>query len=312
MNSKVALLGAGGFLGTNLALRLAGQVAELRCFGRRQAFPEPWREMDWIQGEVSGDEVRKVIAGCDTVIHLASTSTPATADRKIADDAELNVIDTLKLLDRCVDLGVSRIVFISSGGTVYGVCNQIPTPEDAPTNPITAYGVAKLAIEKYLAVYRHQRGLDYRILRVANPFGPFQTTRKGQGVIAAALASAMHDTTMQIWGDGGVVRDYIYVSDVVEAIVKSIEHTGNSRVFNVGSGHGRDVLQVVRAVEKLSNKTLRLDFRPARPVDVPVSILDSTLATSELGWQCSAPFEAGLARTLEWAREFEGKGTVHL
>ncbi|MDK9701969.1 MAG: NAD-dependent epimerase/dehydratase family protein [Sulfuritalea sp.] len=312
MSSTVAILGAGGFLGTNLALRLAGTVGELRCFGRRQAFPTAWQGLNWTRGEVSGAEVRQVLAGCDTVIHLASTSTPATADRRIADDAQSNVIDTLELLDQCVELGVGRIVFISSGGTVYGPCDQIPTPESTPTNPITAYGVAKLAIEKYLAVYRHQHGLDYRILRVANPFGPYQTAYKGQGVIAAVMASALHDTSLQIWGDGGVVRDYVYVNDVVEAIIKTIGHTGDSRVFNIGSGIGHDVLQVVRAVEKLSGKTLQLEFRPARPVDVPVSILDSSLATRELGWRCATSFEAGLTITLEWARAFEAKQACQL
>ncbi len=312
MNSKIAILGAGGFIGTNLAQRLAGEVADLRCFGRRQDFPSMWQGLNWISGEVSGGEVVRTISGCDTVIHLASTSTPATADRRIADDAEFNVIDTLKLLDQCVEAGVSRVVFISSGGTVYGICDRIPTPENTPTNPITAYGVAKLAIEKYLAVYRHQRGLDYRILRVANPFGPFQTSRKGQGVVAAVIASALHDTTLQVWGDGRVVRDYVYVSDVVAAIVKSLDHTGDSRIFNIGSGKGHDVLQVVHAVEALSNKKLRLDFRSARPVDVPTSILDAGLAARELDWHCAVDFEAGLANTLEWMRAFEARPSGQL
>jgi UDP-glucose 4-epimerase len=312
MNSKVAILGAGGFLGTNLALRLAPAVAELRCFGRRQAFPSAWRGLNWTAGEVSGAKVRAVLAGCDTVIHLASTSTPATADRRIADDARANVIDTLELLDRCVELGVRRVVFISSGGTVYGPSDRIPTPESTPTNPITAYGVAKLAIEKYLAVYRHQRGLDYRILRVANPFGPYQTARKGQGVVAAVMASALHDTSVQIWGDGRVVRDYVYVDDVIEAIVSSLGHTGAERVFNIGSGAGHDLLQVVHAVEKLAGKTLRLEFSPARAADVPVSILDPGLAARELGWHCATAFEDGLARTLEWARSFEARGAGQL
>jgi UDP-glucose 4-epimerase len=307
MTSKLAILGAGGFLGTNLALRLTPKVADLRCFGRRKAFPSVWQGLDWIQGELSDDVVRRAIDGCDCVVHLASTSTPSTADRRIADDAEFNVIDTLKLLDLCVESGVRRVVFVSSGGTVYGLCAQIPTPEDAPTNPITAYGVAKLAIEKYLAVYRHQRGLDYRILRVANPFGPFQTTRKGQGVIAAVMASALHDTPLQIWGDGRVVRDYVFVDDVVESIERALDHEGSSRIFNIGSGCGHDVLEVVHTVEKLTQKRIQLDFQPARPVDVPVSVLDPSLAGRELGWRSTTSFEDGLVQTLEWGQAFEAK-----
>ena len=188
---------------------------------------------------------------------------------------------------------------------MYGPCNRIPTPEDAPTNPITAYGVAKLAIEKYLGVYRHQRGLDYRVLRVANPYGPFQTTRKGQGVIAAVMASAIHGTPLTIWGDGRVVRDYVFVDDVIDSIEKAIAHTGDSRIFNIGSGHGRDVLEVVHTVEALTRKRLQLDFLPARPVDVPVSILDPSLAGHELDWQTRTSFEDGLAQTLDWSLRFE-------
>lgn len=309
---RVALLGGGGFIGTNLALALAGKVAELRGFGRHRIIPEAWQGLPWTDGEIGNAEVRRVIAGCDTVIHLAGTSTPGTADRRIADDAEVNVIDTLKLLDQCAELGVQRVLFISSGGTVYGVPQQLPTPELAATDPITAYGVAKLAIEKYLKVYRQQRGLDYRILRVANPFGPYQTTRKAQGVVAAVIAGVLHDTPLQIWGDGRVVRDYVYVGDVVDAIVRTLGHQGESRVFNVGSGKGHDLLEVVRAVELLAHKTLRLEFLPARPVDVPVSILDPALAARELGWRCTTTFESGLAQTLQWARNFESGAAAHL
>lgn len=309
---RVALLGGGGFIGTNLALALAGKVAELRGFGRRRVFPAAWQGLAWTDGEIGGADVRQVIYGCDTVIHLAGTSTPGTADRKIADDADVNVIDTLKLLDQCAELGVRRVIFISSGGTVYGIPREIPTPEQAATDPITAYGVAKLAIEKYLMVYRRQRGVNYRILRVANPFGPYQTTRKAQGVVAAVIASALHDTPLQIWGDGRVVRDYVFVNDVVSAVEKVLDHQGDSRVFNIGSGKGHDLMDVVGAVESLTARKLRLEFLPARPVDVPVSVLDSALATRELGWHCATCFESGLAKTLQWARNFESGTASHL
>lgn len=302
MTEKVAILGAGGFLGTNLARTLVGKVDELRCFGRSPVFPEALRAVNWTDGELDGQEVRKLVSGCDTVIHLASSSTPATADRSIASDAKCNVIATLKLIDQCVDLGVRRFVFISSGGTVYGIPTQVPTPEDSPTNPITAYGVAKLTIEKYLAVYQRQRGLDYRVLRVANPYGPYQTARKGQGIIAAAIAAVLQNMPLEIWGDGRVVRDYVFVADVVDAIIKVIRHEGPSRVFNIGSGRGHDLLQVIRSVEVLTGKSLRTRFRPARPADVPVNILDTSLAASELSWQATTSLEEGLAMTIDWTR----------
>jgi len=308
MNNGVAILGAGGFLGTNLARTLADEVSDLRCFGHPPAFPEALHDLNWIDGELEGEWVREIVSGCDTVVHLASSSTPATANKSIASDAQSNVITTLKLVDQCVELGVTRFVFISSGGTIYGIPTQVPTPEDAPTNPITAYGVAKLAIEKYLAVYQRQQGLDYRILRVANPFGPYQTARKGQGIIAAAMAALLSDTPLEIWGDGHVVRDYVFIADLVRAIIKAIWHEGPSRVFNIGSGRGHNLLQVIRSIETLSGKSLRTRFRPARPADVPVSILDTNLAASELGWRATTSFEEGLAMTIDWARSLQPSG----
>ena len=178
---RIALIGAGGFLGTNLAQYLAPRIEELRCFGRSQSFPDEMNNLHWVSGDttlVSNSAIDEVLSGCDTVIHLASTSNPSTAGQDIPADAQANIISSLHLFDRCVATGIKRVVFISSGGTVYGIPKKTPIPESAPTQPINAYGAAKLAIEKYLEVYSHQHNLDYRILRVSNAYGPLQTARK--------------------------------------------------------------------------------------------------------------------------------------
>lgn len=300
---RVALIGAGGFLGTNLARYLAPRVAEVRCFGRRQSFPEALRGLTWITGDTSQDTteaLREVITGCDAVIHLASTSTPTTADRDISADAQANVIASLRLFDQCVATGVKRLVFMSSGGTVYGIPAQVPIPESAPTLPITAYGVAKLAIEKYLAVYSRLRGLDYRVLRISNLYGPFQTAEKKQGVVAAFLSEAMRGEPLEIWGDGQVVRDYVYVTDVAEAVLAALQHQGDHRIFNIGSGAGLNLIELIDAMEPLFGRRLEKQFRPGRPVDVPVNILDCSLAKKELGWHPRTHFADGLRFAAEW------------
>lgn len=301
---KVAVIGAGGFLGTNLVRALASRVREVRCYGRRCAFPEALRGLTWVTGELTDDHLAQTVAGCDAVIHLASTSTPATADRDIAADAEANVISSLKLLEHCVAGQVGRLVFLSSGGTVYGIPSVIPTPESAPTDPITAYGVAKLSVEKYLEIFRRRHGLDYRILRVANIYGPYQTAEKGQGVIAAFLARALTEMPLEIWGDGQVVRDYVFVSDVAEAIWAAIRHDGPHRVFNIGGGIGASVIQIAENIERLVGRPLERRFHPARPVDVPISVLDHALATNELEWNPTIALDQGLAQTLEWVRQY--------
>jgi UDP-glucose 4-epimerase len=301
-SSPVALIGAGGFLGINLAHHLASQVNDLRCFGRQSSFPNAFHGLRWIAGDTTDDTVTEALVGCHTVIHLASTSTPATADRHIATDAQANIVASLQLFDRCIAAGVKRIVFISSGGTVYGIPTIVPTPESAQTLPITAYGVAKLAIEKYLEVYLRQRGLDYIVLRIANPYGPFQTTRKQQGVIAAFLTQALRGSPLEIWGDGHTVRDYVYVADVAKAVISALKYKGNQRIFNIGSDVGLSIIDIIAAMETLFGRTLEKHFRAGRTVDVPVSILDCDLAEKELGWHADTSFSDGLRLTVDWMR----------
>jgi UDP-glucose 4-epimerase len=301
---KVAVIGAGGFLGTNLARFLASRVEDVRSYGRRRSFPEALHGLSWVSGELADAHLAETVAGCDVVIHLASTSTPATADRDIVADAQANVMGSLRLMEHCVAGRVGRLVFLSSGGTIYGIPPVIPTPESAPTDPITAYGVAKLAVEKYLEIFRRRHGLDYRILRVANIYGPYQTAEKGQGVVAAFLSRALAEQPLEIWGDGQVVRDYVFVSDVAEAIWAAMLDEGAHRVFNIGGGTGASVLQIAEAIERLVGRPLQRRFHPARPVDVPISVLDHSLATNELGWKPVVELEQGLTQTLDWMRQF--------
>lgn len=298
---RVALIGAGGFFGTNLARHLAPRVADLRCFGLHQSFPEALQGLEWIAGDMADAPLAEVLAGCDTVIHLASSSAPGS-DLDITADAQANVIASLRLFDHCVATGIKRMVFISSGGTVYGIPGHMPIPESAPTHPITAYGVAKLAIEKYLEVYSRLRGLDYRVLRISNLYGPYQTTAKKQGVVAAFLAEALRGEPLEIWGDGQVVRDYVYVNDAAEAVVAAMRHQGGERVFNIGGGTGMSLNDVIVAIEALLDRQLEKRFKPGRPVDVPVNILDCALAKLELGWTARTDFSHGLAQTADWMR----------
>jgi len=298
---RVALIGAGGFFGTNLARYLAPRLAELRCFGLKLSFPEAMQGLTWVTGDMADASLNDVLAGCDTVIHLASTSAPGT-DLDISADAEANVMASLRLFDRCVAAGVKRVIFISSGGTVYGIPGHVPIPESAPTLPITAYGVAKLAIEKYLEVYSRLRGLDYRVLRISNLYGPYQTTAKMQGVVAAFLARSLCGEPLEIWGDGQVVRDYVYVEDAAAAVLAAMRYEGSERIFNIGGGMGLSLNEVIAAIETLLGRHLEKNYKPGRPVDVPVNILDCALAKLELGWTARTDFTEGLAHTAEWMR----------
>lgn len=301
--SRCAILGGGGFIGTNLCRALNGQVAALRVFSRRLSFPDAVSGVEWIAGDFEQiDKVQEAVAGCDTVFHLLTATTPASANLDMVGDLNANVAGTLRLLDACRAQGVRRVVYVSSGGTIYGIPEHVPTPESAATSPITAYGVTKLAVEKYLHLYHHLYGLEYRVLRVANPFGPYQTAVKNQGVIAAFMRQALRGEPIDVWGDGSVVRDYIYIDDVISAMLAAATHEGPSRVFNVGRGEGRSLAEIVEAIEAVSGLVIPALYGAARPIDVPRSILDITLARQELGWQPQHDFLSGMQLTWDWIR----------
>jgi UDP-glucose 4-epimerase len=303
---RCVVLGAGGFIGTNLCRALVGRVGFLRAFGRRQSFPEALRGCDWMLGDFNDPTcVASAVAGCDVVFHLVNATTPASANLDKVADLNANVVSTLHLLDVCRETSVRRVIFVSSGGTIYGFPDKVPTPETSPTNPITAYGISKLAIEKYLALYEYLYGLEYRVLRVANPFGPYQTAMKNQGVIAAFLRRALSGNPIEIWGDGTVIRDYVYIDDVIEALMLATTHEGPGRVFNIGSGDGRSLNDISTAIARLLGADIPVEYRPGRPMDVPASILDITLASRELGWHPRTSFEDGLLRTIAWMKKPE-------
>jgi len=299
-----AVLGAGGFIGTNLSLALEGRVKALRGLVRNRRTGSPvgaLNGMELYAGDFGDkDVVRKVIAGCDTVFHLIGSTTPATSNRNMIADVEDNVVKTIRLLDLCVEEGVDRIVFTSSGGTVYGIPETIPTPEGSPTDPITSYGISKLAIEKYLALYRHHYDLDYRILRLSNPYGPHQIERNEQGVVSAFLRRAMTGQPVEIWGDGSVARDFIYIDDVVEALILSAIHLGSSRTFNIGSGRALSITRLTSEIGRVLGCDIEHTHLDARPVDVARSALDVCLAKRELGWQPTTTLKDGLKMTAAW------------
>jgi len=298
------VLGGSGFIGTNLCRRLLASGHRVRAFGRHCRFPDKLRGVEWYQGDFSDpDSVAAAIETFDIVFHLVHGAMPQAANLAMAADVQRNVIPSITLLELCSKLGVRRVIFSSSGGTIYGCPAQIPTPEVAPTDPICAYGISKLAIEKYLTLHEHLYSLDFRVLRIANPFGPFQIPWKGQGFIAAAVSRALSGQPIEIWGDGSVVRDFVFVDDVVDAFEAAMTDTSNTRVFNIGTGEGRSLTDVIAAIERLLDVKLSIKWARGRSLDIPISVLAIDRAREVLEWEPKTSFETGLAMTMEWTRQ---------
>lgn len=297
---RCVVLGGGGFMGTNLLRRLRRLGASCVSIGRPPTFPSAVSGIEWRLLE--NDDLRPheaIVQEADVVFHLLGGLAPAASARDPVASLDSSVRLTLEL----IGARRGKIVFASSGGTVYGRTSDRPVAEGSPTDPISVYGVEKLAIEKYLAADEWVTGRPFAALRIANPFGPFQHPDRGQGVVAAVAGRILRGGPVEIWGDGLIVRDFVFVEDVIEALIASALYRGPVRVMNIGSGDGRSILSVIADLQKLARREDQpVRFKRGRPADVPVNVLDCALARRELGWRPATSWEDGLSLTLDWLR----------
>lgn len=304
---KCLILGGGGFLGSHLCEALLAQGYAVRIFDRPNLLRfKPFHYTDaleWVEGDfVNREHVAQAVSGCDVIFHLISTTLPRSSNENPAYDVETNVIGTLHLLESAQKSKIKKIIFVSSGGTVYGIPHEIPIRELHPTEPICSYGIVKLAIEKYLNLFHLLHGMEYCVLRLANPFGERQRVAAAQGAVAVFLHKALRNEVIEIWGDGSVVRDYFYVNDAVSAMTKALIYQGSSGVFNIGSGVGQSLNEILTSIETLLGSSVKRIYLPARTFDVPVSVLDISKAAELLNWSPQTSFAEGLSRTSKWLR----------
>jgi UDP-glucose 4-epimerase len=202
---------------------------------------------------------------------------------------------------QCRESQVRRFIFASSGGTVYGVPAETPTPETHATHPISLYGAEKLAAEQFLAVLR-SHGLESITVRPANVYGPHQDPRGRCGFIAVAMGCALTGREVTVWGDGSTVRDYVYVDDLCDALVRLAYAPTREYIYNVGSGVGISLSQILERIGSIASCTLRVSYAPKQSVDIPVSVLSSERITHETGWAPSVSLREGMGRTWAWLR----------
>ena len=302
---NILILGGAGFIGTHLANALLQRGHVVRIFDRASTFVSPLiaghPRLDRVEGDILNlDEVASALDDMEFVYHLVSTTLPKSSNDNPEYDIETNLVVAVRLLEAARRRDIRRIVFLSSGGTVYGVPDQVPINESHPCNPISSYGIVKLAIEKYLHLYRVLHGLDSCTVRLSNPFGEHQRIQSAQGAVGVFLHRAIHKQSIEIWGDGSVTRDYVYVGDVAEALLKLLDYSGSYRTFNIGSGMGMNLNDIIGEIEKVLGERVARIYKPARRFDVPINVLDIGLAQRELEWSPRTPFGEGLARTAAW------------
>jgi UDP-glucose 4-epimerase len=290
-----AVTGGAGFIGSNLVDALvergdAVTVIDDLSFGRRENVNPGAR---FVLGDIR-DGID--LAGIDVVFHLAAQTDVQTSVREPARDAELNVVGTVRVAEAALAAG-TRIVFTSTGGAIYGECTA-PANEDAPRRPLSPYGIAKLCAEEYLGGFNRIHGSSHVVTRLGNVFGPRQAATLEGGVVSIFLERLSRGEQAVIFGDGLQVRDFVFVGDVVSALLAAAEHDGGT--FNVGSGLETSVLDLYEACAEAAGIAAEPAFEPARLGDLRRSALDVSRAADELGFRAGTPLAEGIARTLAW------------
>lgn len=304
---NIVILGAAGFIGTNLTLELAKNREnkiivvdeKMEYFNSAIEFPNVKKYLLRFEPDT---DFADVLEGQDVVYHLISTNNPTSSNKDIGHDITDNVKISISLLEACVRSHVKKVVFISSGGTVYGKTTSFPIKEEAVTDPITTYGIQKLTIEKLLYLYHYVYDLEYSVIRLSNPFGPFQRPNGKLGVVTTFIHKALQGERLLVYGDGSVVRDYIYITDAVNGIIRIANSDCEERIFNLGSGKGTSVNEIIDIIKKVVQIPVDVEYVEERAVDVPINVLDSSKYESYFGKRKMKSLEEGVRLTMEFLK----------
>jgi UDP-glucose 4-epimerase len=302
---RILVLGGSGFLGSHIVDKFLAERHDVAVY---DLYPERFRRspagIKFYTGDFGNvgalDEL--IATGFDAVIHCVSTTTPKSSNESPEFDIQSNVIGTLYLLDICVKHKVGKVVFLSSGGTVYGdIGDRDKVDETHAVRPMCSYGVSKLTIEHYLDVYRHLRGLDYVALRLSNPYGERQSPLRALGALTVFLHRTLKRQSVEVWGDGSVTRDFIYVGDVASAVYLATTNP-ISGIYNVGTGTGLSLRDILTHITNVVGREPEITWLASRSFDVPRIVLDATKLSTATNWRSTASLEEGIQITADWLR----------
>lgn len=295
---KYLILGGNGFIGRYITERLANNnkviVADYNIEHTEEHENIQYKKLDFVNCE----DFSEYLEDIDVVIHLISTIGPNEKTENINKEISENVFPTIRLLENMVKCHTPKIVFISSGGTVYGEHSETPISEDEAKEPICNYGIIKELIEKYLKLYHLYYNLNYRIIRLANPYSEVVKKGKKQGIIPILIDQIIKGETVKIWGDGNDIRDYIYIEDAINAMIQVIEYEGEENVFNVGTGIGCSINDLLKLLQKEMDTSVTVSYANTRKCDVRNNVLDIDRIVHETGWQPEITLEQGIQKII--------------
>lgn len=306
-NQEVLLVGGMGFVGCQLQTPLLETGYRVHVIDRKKPDNKESARIKFHASLLSDESVlRNVLNNCSTVYYLASDSVPTTTVRQPSREGDLNLQSFLKFLDVFQDYSNVHLVYLSSGGTIYGNPETLPVSETHPVAPISYHGAGKAAIEAFLHVISNQCDNPVTILRPSNLYGPYQPYVPGFGLIRSMMEKLKKEESVEIWGDGENVRDYLYIDDFVSACLACNQSQGQSkriRIFNVSAGVSLSINQLCDEIEEVTQKRLKRVYLPGRTIDVKSVILDCSRIKSELGWKPFVDIKEGLEQTWKWIKK---------
>lgn len=311
---RVTVFGADGFLGRAIVARLSRMPdLSITAFSHFSSVlrdgPEdhPFSKLPnvtIVPGDFHNrDEVENALTDTDYVFHLVSSTTPASSANDPFIDIDTNVRSTIQLLDICAHKDVKRVIFFSSGGAVYGNVDNNNIKETDNLNPISPYGIGKVTIEHYFEYYRQTHNLDYLIYRVANPYGPGQKVNGKQGVIPIFMHKLIENQPITIFGDGEMVRDYIYIDDFVNMVCGTYDKDTKFHIYNIGSGKGTTVNMLIDAIENNHHSKFKKEYTDLSPAIVKRIVLNIDRFVEEFGIEPKVSLEEGMERTWSYVRD---------
>lgn len=305
-STKVLVTGGAGFIGSHLVTGLLDNgysvavvddlsSGQLRNLDHRATF---------YHAPINDQRVKQIIQreGPEIIFHLAAQSSVRQSTLDPVADADSNVLGTIRLLDAAASEGVEKIVFSSTGGAIYGNPDTLPCDEDTPINPLTPYALSKYVSELYLELFDRTYGLQYTILRYANVYGPGQDPNGEAGVIAIFAGLMLRGRSPNIYGDGEQERDFVYVSDIVDANLAAM-YRGDGCIYNIGAGEPVTVNRIYSLLQECTEFRQEPVYRPRRAGDVLKIALDYSRAARELGWEPKISLEKGLRHSVDHVRE---------
>jgi UDP-glucose 4-epimerase len=298
--ARCLVIGANGFLGSRLTDALVAAGHRVTAFDRFSRGTRAFSSADLtvVPGDfLSVADLAAAVEGQDDVFHFLSTTTPATVDGDPTIDLRTNVAQSVELLALCARAGIRRLFYASSGGAIYGPRPGASFVEDAPVAPISPYGIGKLAVERYIDYYAATAGLSAVSLRISNPYGTNPNPSKRQGVIPITLNRILRSEPVVRLGDGSMVRDYIHVDDLVRRILRMVDADPRHRVYNLGSGRGTSVAEVLETVRTVVGRDFPVRTAPKPATFVDHVVLDVRRYVEEFGADDDLSLTEGIART---------------